>query len=78
MGDAVDLSRTEVIDHTTTQSMLERWYMQQNQAAINWEWGTLPVVCTALLNRHLIRIDDTYPLKVHSERTQFQYQLSLR
>ena len=37
-GHAVDLSQSEVLDHhqhTTTCCMLESWYIQHNQAALN-------------------------------------------
>ena len=43
-GHAVDLSQSEVLDHhqhTTTRCMLESWYIQHNQAALNRERGTL-------------------------------------
>ena len=52
-GHAVDLSQSEVLDHhqhTTTRCMLESWYIQHNQAALNRERGTLPEVYTALLD----------------------------
>ena len=44
-GHAVDLSQ-----HTTTRCMLESWYIQHNQAALNREQGTLLDMYTALLD----------------------------
>ena len=52
-GHAVDLSLSEVLDHhqhTTTRCMLESWYIQQNEAVLNREWGILPKVYATLLD----------------------------
>ena len=52
-GHAVDLSRSEVLDHhqhTTTRCMLESWYIQHNQAVLNKDRETLLEVYVALLD----------------------------